>query len=62
MLYIGFLSCPFWSTIRQRAWFGKVLGADTHHKLLDRVVNGACVLTGCVFEFNIAHRLSVAVL
>ena len=30
--------------------------ADTHLKLLDRVVNGARLLTGGVFECNIAHR------
>ena len=36
--------------------------ADTHLKLLDRVVSGARFLTGGVFEFDIAHRRSVAVL
>ena len=36
--------------------------ADTHLKLLDRAVSGARVLTGCVFESDIAHRRSVAVL
>ena len=35
---------------------------DTHLKLLDRAVSGARYLTGGVFEFNIAHRRSVAVL
>ena len=36
--------------------------ADAHLKLLDRVVIGARLVTGCVFECNIAHRRSVAVL
>ena len=35
---------------------------DTHFKLLDRAVRGARFLTGCVFECDIAHRRSVAVL
>ena len=35
---------------------------DTHPKLLDRAVSGARLLTGCVFERDIAHRRSVAVL
>ena len=36
--------------------------ADTHLKLLDRAVSGARFLTGGVFECDIAHRRSVAVL
>ena len=36
--------------------------ADTHVKLLDRAVSGAWFLTGSVFECDISHRLSVAVL
>ena len=36
--------------------------ADTHLKLLDRVVSGAWFLTGGVFECDIAHRRSVAIL
>ena len=36
--------------------------ADTHLKLLDRTVIGARFLTGGVFECDIAHRRSVAVL
>ena len=36
--------------------------ANTHLKLLDRVVSGAGFLTGNVFECNIAHRRSVAIL
>ena len=36
--------------------------ADTHLKLLDRVVSSAQFLTGGVFECGIAHRQSVAVL
>ena len=36
--------------------------ADTHLKLLDRAVSGAQFLTGGVFECDIAHHRSVAVL
>ena len=36
--------------------------AGTHHKLLDRVVCGASILTGGVFECDIANRRSLAVL
>ena len=36
--------------------------ANTHLKLLDRAVSGTRVLTGGVFECDIAHRRSVAVL
>ena len=36
--------------------------ADTHLKLLDRAVSGARFLTGGVFECDIVHRRSVAVL
>ena len=36
--------------------------ADTHIKLLDRAVSGARFLTGGVFECDISHRRSVAVL
>ena len=36
--------------------------ADTNHNQLMRVVSGACFRTGGVFEFNIAHRRSVAIL
>ena len=36
--------------------------ADTHLKLLDRVVSGACVLAGGVLNCNLSHRQSVAVL
>ena len=35
--------------------------ADTHHKLLDRVVSGARFLTGGVIECDFAHRRSVAI-
>ena len=40
-------------------WFS---AADTHLKLLDRVVSGACFLAGCLLECDIAHRRSMAVL
>ena len=36
--------------------------ADTHLKLLDRVVSGASFWTGGVFEFDLTHRRSAAVL
>ena len=36
--------------------------ADTHLKLLDRIVSGARYLTGGLFECDIAHRRSVAIL
>ena len=36
--------------------------ADTHLRLLDRVVSGASFLTGGLFECDLAHRRSVAVL
>ena len=36
--------------------------ADTDLKLLDRAVSGASFLTGGVFEYDLAHRRSVAVL
>ena len=36
--------------------------ADTHLRLLDLVVSGASFLTGGVFECDLAHRRSVAVL
>ena len=35
---------------------------DTHIELPDRVVSGASFLTGGVFECDLAHRRSVAVL
>ena len=38
------------------------LAADTHLRLLYRVVSGASFLTGGVFECDLAHRRSVAVL
>ena len=34
--------------------------AETHLKLLDRVVSGARFLTGGVLEYDIAHRQTVA--
>ena len=36
--------------------------ADTHLKLLDRVVSGACFLAGGVLNCELSHRRSVAVL
>ena len=40
----------------------RYLAADTHLKLLDHAICGARFLTGGVFECDIAHRRSVAVL
>ena len=40
-------------------WFS---AADTHHKLLDFVVNYSCFLTAGVFECDLTYRRSVAVL
>ena len=51
----GVLSCQLWSIVLQS-------GADTHLKLLDRAVSGTRFLTGGVFECDISHRRSVAVL
>ena len=36
--------------------------AGTHFKILGRVVSGASFSTGCVFDCDLAHRRSVAVL
>ena len=36
--------------------------ADTHLKLLDRVVSSACILAGDVLNCNLSHRRSVAML
>ena len=36
--------------------------ADTHLRLLDRLVSGANFLTGGMFECDLAHRRSVVVL
>ena len=36
--------------------------ADTHLKLLDRVVSGACFLAGGVLNCDLSHHRSVAVL
>ena len=50
LLVLEYCSAAWWSA------------ADTHLKLLDRVVSGASFLTGDVFECDLAHRRSVAVL
>ena len=54
----GVLSWPFLKYY-SAVWCS---AADTHSKLLDRVVSGARFLTGSVFECDIAHRRSVSVL
>ena len=48
-------SCPFRRTVLQCG----ANAADTHLKLLDRVVNGASLLTG---HCDLAHRRSTAVI
>ena len=53
----GVLSCQFWSNVLQSG-----ARLPIHLKLLDRAVSGARFLTGGVFECDIAHRRSVAVL
>ena len=53
----GVLSCQFWSFFA--VWCS---AADTHIKLRDRAVSGARFLTGGVFECDIFHRRSVAVM
>ena len=53
----GVLSCPFWSTVLQCD-----ARLPIHTKLLDREVSGARLLTGGVFECDIARRRSVALL
>ena len=56
----GVLSCPFWSTVLQ---CGALLPIINYRlKLLDRAVSGARFLTRDVFECDISHRRSVAVL
>ena len=54
---LGVLSCQFWNTAT--VWCS---AADTHLKLPDRVVSGACVLAGGVLNCDLSHRQSVAVL
>ena len=43
----------YWSSV----WCS---AADTHLKLLDRVVSGACFLAGGVLNCNVFHHRSVA--
>ena len=66
---LGVLSCQFWSTVCLASFVLVLLpvlswcsAADIHLRLLDRVVSGASFLTGGVFECDLAHRRSVAVL
>ena len=54
---LGVLSCQFWSIVLQSR-----ARLPIHLKLLDRAVSGARFLTGGVFECDISHRRSVAVL
>ena len=55
---LGVLSCQFWSTGLP---FGALLPIHTLD-YMDRVVSGASFLTGGVFDCDLAHRRSVAVL
>ena len=62
----GFCPARIWSRDKSKferdksaVWCSAV---DTHLKLLNRVVNGAGSLTGGVFQCDLAHRRSVAVL
>ena len=55
----GVLSCQFWNTVLQYVWCS---AADTHLKLLDSVVSGACFLAGGVLNCYLSHRRSVSVL
>ena len=54
----GVVSCQFWSIVLLS---GALLPIQ-NLKLLDRAVSGARFLTGGVFECDISHRRSVAVL
>ena len=56
---LGVLSCQFWSTVLP---FGAWLLILTLDYGMDLVVSGASFLTGGVFECDLAHRRSVAVL
>ena len=55
--FLGFVLpvLEYWSAV----WCS---AADTHLKLLDRVLSDARFPTGCVFQCDIARRPSVAVL
>ena len=55
----GVLSCQFWSIVLQSS--ARLL-IHTLIKLLDRTVSDARFLTGGMFECDISHRRSVAVL
>ena len=55
----------FWSFVLQVLEYCAAVWcsvADSHLKLLDRVVRGADFLAGAVLECNLAHRRSGAVL
>ena len=55
----GVLSCQFWSIVLQS---GARLPIHTLNYWTVRAVSGARFLTGGVFECDISHRRSVAVL
>ena len=60
---LSLLLRSFWSLVlpvleyRSAVWFS---AADSHLKLLDRVVRSAGFLAGGVLDSNLAHRRSVA--
>ena len=61
-LLIGRCFCGFVLSVWEYCSAVWCSAADTHLKLLDRVVSGACFLTGGVSNCNLSHRRSVAVL
>ena len=54
----GVLSCQFLEYC-SAVWYS---AANTHLKLLDRIISGACFLAGGVLNCDLSHRRSVAVL
>ena len=59
---IGRCCWGFVSPVLECSSAGWCSAADTHLKLLDRVVSGACFIAGSVLNCNLSHRRSVAVL
>ena len=61
-LLIGKCFCGFVLLVLEYCSAVWCSAADTHLKLLDHVVSGACFLAGGVLSYNLSHRRSVAVL
>ena len=59
-LLIGRCFCGFVLPVLEYCYAVWCSAADTHLKLLDRVVSGACFLAGGVLNCNHSHRRSVA--